>query len=566
MAVEETCDFSFYPEDSPLVESYLGISDNPFPASFWSAVDRIRESGSSVVFAWQSDTGHFLRAKISKEKDSSRCWVRIESECKSEVEQWRNLDDIQLGVAVYDSDLKAVYVNGTFSEMLKLHDTSDYIGKTPGNFMSAEDKSHLLDSMRRLLDKPGVKVTKVLRTHMANGEYAWFKGTIQRVTWKNANYIMAFLEDVSEETAVNQRLERSEERLRSMFYHAQGGAVLANSKGEIIAANDAFCRMLGYTDEKELRGTAYPDLTAVEDSQAERALVDELLEKRLSHYRIEKRYLHKDGHSIWGDAIVSAIWGEGEKPENYIAIVQDIQKAKENERELRDLNAMKDKFFSIIGHDLRNPVNAILGLTELAGHTLNAGDLDESKAMVEMIQTSTLRLNELLENVLQWSRSQQGLLTFKPERVYLDEKVQTVFDILSVSAHKKGVHLKQRVPENAVVFADCDMLKSVLLNLVTNALKYSHRGQSVEVVVRKSDGNWRMEVKDCGVGMSQIQIDALFSADDVKRRTGTEQEQGSGLGLLLVQEFLQAHSSQLEVDSTVNQGTTMSFVLPAYKD
>lgn len=235
-----------------------------------------------------------------------------------------------------------------------------------------------------------------------------------------------------------------------------------------------------------------------------------------------------------------------------------LQESKDN---LKTLNATKDKFFSIIAHDLRNPFNALHGLTE---HLLNNYDHfeeDEIKDSIELIYNSADDLLELLENLLHWSRSQRGKMQFVPRKLQLSELVDKTFKILNMSAQKKNINLVSEINPDLKLTADYDMLMAILRNLISNAIKFSYPDSFIRLNALNFDNYIEISVMDNGVGISPENIKKLFRVDMDHTTSGTSQEQGSGLGLILCQEFVDKHNGKIWVESELNKGSTFKFTI-----
>lgn len=234
--------------------------------------------------------------------------------------------------------------------------------------------------------------------------------------------------------------------------------------------------------------------------------------------------------------------------------------------ELHDLNATKDKFFSIIAHDIKNPFNAILGFSELLVENYNEWSDEMKLEIINLVLTSSKNLYQLLENLLQWSRSQRGIIEFKPQKIELKASVQNVIDLMKGTAEAKNIKLGFTLPENGLfVNADQQMLDTIFRNLISNALKFTNTGGKVHISAEKDDGFANIKVTDNGVGMRSDIKDKLFKIDSNHTTTGTANETGTGLGLILVREFVARHGGEIGVDSVEGEGSTFHFTLPLTK-
>ncbi len=252
-----------------------------------------------------------------------------------------------------------------------------------------------------------------------------------------------------------------------------------------------------------------------------------------------------------------------------IATARDITDKKQDEErirlknnELQNLNVEKDKFFSIIAHDLRSPLVAFLGLTEMMAEDLNSFTINEIQTMVVGMKSSADNLYKLLENLLEWSMLQRGLINFEPRKFLLKPKVVEIIESIRESANAKEIEIDYSVPEDLKVCADNNMIASTIRNLVSNAMKFTPKGGKVNLSAKICDNYVEIAIQDTGIGMSQKMVDNLFQLDVKTNRPGTEGEPSSGLGLLLCKEFIEKNDGKICVKSEEGKGTTFHFTIP----
>ena len=227
---------------------------------------------------------------------------------------------------------------------------------------------------------------------------------------------------------------------------------------------------------------------------------------------------------------------------------------------LRELNATRDKFFSIIAHDLRHPLAALFQTTGILKDRLQRVSAQELTFFLEQIHDTARTLHHLTENLLEWARLQGDRTEFRPAKTNLAALVDYALTIGKGSAQHKGIGLLSTVGRDQWVWADADMLLSVLNNLLSNAVKFSHPDGQVTVSARPTGAYLEVSVLDDGVGIEAQFLDQLFGLG--YRSPGTQQERGTGLGLVLTKEFVARNGGQLSVTSTVGRGTRVTFTLP----
>ncbi|MCU0436877.1 MAG: ATP-binding protein [Raineya sp.] len=235
-----------------------------------------------------------------------------------------------------------------------------------------------------------------------------------------------------------------------------------------------------------------------------------------------------------------------------------IQKQKE---QLEEVNQSKDRFFSIIAHDLRSPINSLLGFTNLLSNYADAMTTDEVKKISNDLNKSLQNVLQLIEDLLTWARSQMNKVDFKPENVSINQIIREDLELSNILFQKKEIFLKTEVEPDLYAFADADHVKFVLRNLITNALKFTNRNGEVCIKAFNKGKFIQIDVKDNGVGMPPEFKEKLFKMDTVKSTTGTDNEKGTGLGLLLCKEFIKKNGGDIWVDSKENEGSCFSFTL-----
>lgn len=233
---------------------------------------------------------------------------------------------------------------------------------------------------------------------------------------------------------------------------------------------------------------------------------------------------------------------------------------------LEESNQTKDNFFSIVSHDLRSPFNSIIGFTEILKQDFDELSKDELKTYINSIYDTSKQINNLLNNLLQYSKFKLGKFEFIPAAIDLKNTIAKNVDILKGSILKKEIKVREDIAENLNVCADENMINSILLNLLTNAIKFSHRGGIINLKAFNTGKSAQIEIKDFGVGMDELTLNKIFKLDSKKVIPGTENELGTGLGLLLVKEFTEKHGGSIYVESKAGKGSTFSITLPLAKN
>jgi len=239
-----------------------------------------------------------------------------------------------------------------------------------------------------------------------------------------------------------------------------------------------------------------------------------------------------------------------------------IWSLKQQSEELQKLNTAKDKFFSIIAHDLKNPFSAIIGFNELMISSFS--DLDDETLLQGLltIESASKHAFNLLENLLIWSHNQNGQLQYNPELLNLNAQLTETLKIIESTASIKGISLDNGIKNSIEIFADKSMIDFVLRNLILNAIKYSQRGEKVRINAVEVDHEIQVSVIDNGVGVAPVNLSAIFNIDKHTITLGTDNEQGTGLSLILCKDFITMHNGTIGVESSPGKGSTFTFTLP----
>ncbi len=344
--------------------------------------------------------------------------------------------------------------------------------------------------------------------------------------------------------------------------------VITDLKGNIEYANPYFEKLTGYSTKEViglnpriLQSGETPQNTYInlwETVTSGKTWTGEFINKKKNN----EKYIEK--------SIISPIENDQGEIVNYIAIKENITKQKEIEQELKtakeqaeELNATKDKFFSIIAHDLKNPFNAIIGFLDLLLSSHKNISEEKRELYIQSIYKSAKNAFTLLENLLLWARSQRGTMQFNPELISLKTLFQDIVDLHKETAIKKEISLNYLLTDDIMIKVDENMLTSVLNNLITNALKFTNIKGKVNLSAILTENNVKITIEDNGVGMDEETKNKLFRLSTNQSTEGTAGEMGTGLGLILCKEFVEKSSGKIWVESELEKGSRFIFTLPA---
>jgi PAS domain S-box-containing protein len=250
----------------------------------------------------------------------------------------------------------------------------------------------------------------------------------------------------------------------------------------------------------------------------------------------------------------------------YIGSCYDITENKNNELKLVELNATKDKFFSIIAHDLKNPFNSILGFSEHIVEKVNEKDYEKIGEFADIVRQSSNRAMDLLMNLMEWAQSQSGRMEYKPEYFEINTIVNEAILLMKGNAEQKSIIMTNKLSSGIQVNADKAMLSTVLRNLISNAIKFTQPNGKITVTSVVKQNELTISVIDTGVGISKERINKLFKISESYSTKGTQKENGTGLGLILCKEFIEKNNGKIWAESIVGTGTTFYFSLPLGKE
>jgi PAS domain S-box-containing protein len=372
--------------------------------------------------------------------------------------------------------------------------------------------------------------------------------------------------------------EQQQRKLEQAVKHSSISIVITDFNGIIEYVNPRLCETTGYTEEELIGQNPRILQSGKTESKTYKELWDTILSgKEWSGILLNEK---KTETLYWEKTSISSITNKKGKITHFVGIKEDITEQIKREKEIRQTNkklkktnAEKDRFFSIIAHDLRSPFNTFMGITSLIANEMHSLDEDQLHGLTQSLDRSAHNMYDLLSNLLDWSMIQQGSGEFSPEPVNLSKKIENARESLIETANKKNVEISNEAPKNITVNTDQYMLETILRNLISNAIKFSHPGGKIIVAAKLSktiNNMINVSVADNGIGMSKSIQRNLFKISKSVKREGTQNEPSSGLGLILCKDFVKKHGGKIWVESDPDgksggKGSTFYFTIPPKK-
>jgi len=376
--------------------------------------------------------------------------------------------------------------------------------------------------------------------------------------------------DISSRKMAEKAMKESEERYALVIDASEQGIWDWNIETNEVFFSEQWKRQIGYQDH-EIKNDfgSWIEHLHPDEKETCQNIVQAYLNNPVGHFFLEFRFRHKDGSYRWIYNKASSKINKDGKVVRMFGAHTDITGRKlaellikhQNE-ELQKLNATKDKFFSIIAHDLKSPFNSIMGFSELLVEQITEKNYDGIEKYAGIILKSSQRAMDLLMNLMEWSLSQSGRITFNPVRFDLAKLIPDIMLLFDDIVGQKEIKIKSELPPNVPVFADQSMINTVLRNLISNAIKFTNPGGVILVTVTEEKNNLMVSIKDNGIGIPNDSIYKLFRIDENYSTRGTANETGTGLGLILCKEFIEKHGGEIWVESEVGKGSTFYFTLP----
>lgn len=342
-----------------------------------------------------------------------------------------------------------------------------------------------------------------------------------------------------------------------------------NKNGDIEWVNEGFTRMYGYTLEQyksEKKSNLFDSSDNPNIKEAIRLCINE---KTSVVYKFKTKT--REGNEIWTQTTLTHVSDKNGETTNLIAIDSDITDLILAEKEIAEQrdqlalsNATKNKFFRIIAHDLRNPISTLAASSGIIFNDFEDYDKEQTKDLIGELNKLSQTTYYLLENLLDWSSTQMGDISYNPKPIDLHLITRENIDLINRKISQKNITLNLNIPNKSVAFADENMVKTVIRNLLSNAVKFTPENGEIEISTIVKNDFVYFTIKDNGIGIEKENLQKLFKIDQHYTALGLDNEKGSGLGLILCKEFVEKNGGSIHISSEVNKGTNIEFTLRNY--
>lgn len=567
---------------------YIYLSDNLLTFAvpnyntyvFFSSIKGFAFIIISSVFIFFLLRRYFKLEITNKEKDDRKILDQVQSELDDSRRIKEKLLKYQANLnALVESNLQSIVLLNRDCEILLFNKSADYyINKVTG--INIKKGMNLLSIMPDYLKESFEKnFNSALNNIPASLERKFnFDG---KEIWVNFIYNPAFNQsneifgviftglEITDRMNILMELKKSVEVYEELIKATPDAISITNSKGELEYISPVALELLGVQDISSALNQPCLKWFVDEDAEKVSRSIESILKEKMHTKGNVYRMRREDGTTFIAEFNSSPIInGEG-STNSFISTFRDItsrieseQKLKVYSDELKELNASKDRFFSIVAHDLRNPLQGLLGFSSLLYDNFSDLTIDEVKEYIGYIFQSAKKMHSLTNNLLQWSRIKTGKIEYLPEKFNISRGIKHNIDLLKPSAVKKEMKIFSYADEGLSVYADRKMFDSILQNLMGNAIKFSFPGNNIEITTEVSGSFVRINVKDFGKGIKKENFDKLFSIDTHFTTMGTLDEEGTGLGLILCKEMVEKHGGTISFDSEYKKGSVFSFTLP----
>jgi len=461
------------------------------------------------------------------------------------------------GVIITDINTKINFISQSAKNILGLYNTKKFIGKNLSELINISNK------IKILLSNQSKSPLDFIHSLEVNNEIKYLETKLSLVKSIDNEPIAIFiiLRDATQKIKIQEALKQSEQKFRELYNSATDGILLVDNQGKIVDANPASEKIFGLSP-KYLKKLSLENFFPITFPSP--MLFKEFIS---SKEKIEIPIIQADGNTIYAQISVAKL---KQMHQSYMLIIRDITKLIKTQEQLKKYsekleisNNSKAKLFSIIAHDLRGPIGNLKAMIELILENPISFNINEIKDILTELKNSSVSTYELLENLLYWSRAQLNQIEYNPKNFDISIIIEQTINILTHMAKQKNIEIINKIQaKKHFVKADIEMVKIILRNLISNAIKFTPKGGKISLLNFEDKNSVIISVKDTGIGIAYDKLSKIFENDNFYTTYGTENEKGTGIGLQIVKEFVAINKGKLWVESELGKGTTFYFSLP----
>jgi len=467
-------------------------------------------------------------------------------------------------INILDKDGKILF-ESIATERILGYKAGERIGQVAFSFVHPDDFQHVATEFQDLILNPQMHKIIEFRFKHINGSWKWLETSGQNFLHNpNIKGIILNSRDISDRVQREQELKEMEERWKFALDGAEDGVWDWNMKTNEVYFSKHWKWQLGYNDDDiENNLSEWEKRVHPADLKKCYEAIQLHIENKTPFYSNIHRLLCKNGNYKWIlDRGKIMKRDENNNPLRMIGTHADMTERIIMENQLMQINADKDRFIKILAHDLKNPFNSLLGFSDLLIKNLHKYDIQKIEKQIKLINKVSHQTYGLLEQILLWAKSQSGKLTLELQKIEFLIEINDIIKTLENQAAEKCIKIDTFETEKIILTADLIMFKTVMRNLISNAIKFTHLNGQINIYAEKNRTNTIITVSDNGIGIDKNIIPKLWEFSDNYSTAGTNNEKGTGFGLTLCKELIEKQGGQIWVESEVGKGSDFKFTLP----
>jgi PAS domain S-box-containing protein len=461
-----------------------------------------------------------------------------------------------------------ILVNPAFISLFGYESYDEIMGRSESSLIATVERKRVMEFTKKRSLKEHAPPSYITKGLKKDGTEFSLEVHVSSYEVNDEVYNIAIMRDITELEQTQKALKLSEENYRTLVNTSADAIVVTDLNEKLTLVNQSALNIFGYDNSKKIIGKKYQDFISKKDHHKLKFISKEV-QKNGFIRNVEFEMLKKDNSFFPADLSASTIKDIEGKLKGTVSIIRDVTKRKQDELRLRkyaeeqaELNATKDKFYSIIAHDLRSPFQTLIGYSDMLRSNIDNLEKDKIFDYADNIYKASSETYGLLEDLLQWTGSQTGRIKATPEIIYVIEMFYSIIKTYKEMAKKKDILLYSNVIGDLFVNVDRNMITAILRNLVSNAIKFTGREGKIILDAKENETSIIISISDTGVGIAKENLEKLFRIDSTYSTKGTEKEKGTGLGLIICREFAEKNGGILNIESEIGKGSTFFLTLP----